>query len=148
MGWRWVEETPAHWDGVKSRILGAAPAGVFNFSAFADGDLVPGLWWRVEDDDRRVVGYGWMDYAWGDGEILLAVDPDRQHEGAGTFILEHLQTEAAHRGIRYLYNVIPEAHPDPDGLERWLAGRGFKRQGEGRLLRAPTVKPGSGWMRH
>ena len=54
---------------------------------------------------------------------------------AGTFILDRLEDEAAERGINYLYNVVPEAHPDRVGLERWLQRRGFVASQEGGLLK-------------
>jgi len=130
----WHRESPALWDADKQRIVGGAPAGVFQFGSMQPGAVVPGDWWRVEDADR-VVGYGWMDHSWGDAEILLAVDPGRHENGIGTFILDRLEDEASARGINYLYNVLPEAHPDKAGLERWLVRRGFVPSQEGGLLK-------------
>ena len=134
----WIEESPSRWDDAKARIIGAAPPGVFDFSAFRPGDLLPGQWWRVEVDSKTA-GFGWMDCNWGDGEVLLAVDPAAERQGVGTFIVEHLLAEGAARGINYLYNVVPESHPDAEGVEAWLERRGFRRHGDGRLLRAPTA---------
>jgi hypothetical protein len=130
----WIRETPPVWDEGKRRIIGGAPTGVFSLGPLQPGDVVPGDWWRVEDG-RQVIGYGWMDHAWGDAEILLAVGLDAQRHGAGTFILDRLEDEAAGRGINYLYNVVPDAHPDRAGLERWLLRRGFVASQEGGLLK-------------
>ena len=76
---RWIRETPAHWDANKARIVGGAPPGIFDtrYKTCKIGELVPGEWWRVEDD-AAVVGYGWLDVVWGDAEILLATDPSAQ----------------------------------------------------------------------
>ena len=117
-------------------MLGGAPDGVFSqFSALGDGDIVPGEWWRVTDGEQTV-GYGWMDVTWGDAEILLAVDPAVRGQGVGSFILDHLEQEAAQQGLRYMLNVIPTAHPDPEGLAAWLRERGFVPSGaDGTLLR-------------
>ena len=93
-----------------------------------------GDWWRVEDDGR-VIGYGWMDYSWGDAEVLLAVDPASQSQGVGTFILDRLDEEGAARGLNYLYNVIPAQHPDKSGLKRWLLQRGFAGAKDGDLFK-------------
>jgi GNAT superfamily N-acetyltransferase len=134
MSLTWIRETPPVWNDDKRRIIGGAPAGVFSLGPFQPGDVVPGDWWRVESGGE-VVGYGWMDHAWGDAEILLAVSPDRQDQGAGTFILDRLEDEAAERGINYLYNVVPESHPDRARLERWLLRRGFVASQEGGLLK-------------
>ena len=135
MNLAWIRENPACWDAQKAAILGAAPAGVFDLSRYEPGDLLPGDWWRVERD-REIAGYGWLDYNWGDGEILLAVAPAHQRHGIGGFIIDSLQKEAQARGVYYIHNVVPAAHPDKAGLHRWLAAHGFADNGEGRLMRA------------
>jgi GNAT superfamily N-acetyltransferase len=127
----WHRESPAVWNDDKRRIIGGAPKGVF---ALPDHGVLPGEWWRAEADGV-VVGYGWMDHSWGDAEVLLAVEPGRQHGGVGTFILDRLEEEAAARGINYLYNVIPDRHPDKDALKLWLMRRAFVPSQEGGLLK-------------
>jgi GNAT superfamily N-acetyltransferase len=144
MSLTWIRETPPLWNEDKRRIIGGAPAGVFLLGPLHLGDVVPGDWWRV-DDNGQVIGYGWMDHAWGDAEILLAVAPDAQCRGAGTFILDRLEDEAAERGINYLYNVVPEAHPDRAGLERWLLRRGFVASQEGGLLKRRVLPHGKAY---
>ena len=134
MAFSWVREHTALWDADKQRIVGGAPPGVFAVSASAPGAVLPGDWWRVEDDGR-VIGYGWMDYSWGDAEVLLAVDPASQSQGVGTFILDRLDEEGAARGLNYLYNVIPAQHPDKSGLKRWLLQRGFAGAKDGDLFK-------------
>jgi N-acetylglutamate synthase-like GNAT family acetyltransferase len=129
----WHRESPAVWDADKQRIIGGAPAGIFALTGGSE-TVLPGDWWRVEDDGA-VVGYGWMDYSWGDAEVLLAVDPARQSSGVGTFILDRLDDEAAARGLNYLYNVVPPAHQDKPTLKRWLLQRGFTGSLEGTLFK-------------
>ena len=137
MGFSWIEENPPHWDEPKARIVGGAPKGAFEIGEHAQGDLVPGEWWRVEDD-AGVAGYGWMDITWGDAEILLVVDPERQGAGVGTFILDHLEKEAGKQGLNYLYNVVRPTHPDREGITSWLTARRFEggHEDEGLLRRA------------
>jgi GNAT superfamily N-acetyltransferase len=130
----WTRESPSIWDADKRRVIGAAPRGSIVFTPPADGTLLPGDWWRV-DADGRAVGYGWMDYSWGDAEILLAVDPAAQDAGIGTFILDRLEDEAASRGINYLYNVVPDSHPNAAAVTRWLQRRSFVASQEGGLLK-------------
>ena len=134
MALSWNHENPATWDAGKARIVGGAPAGVFSLAQRLEGEIVPGEWWRAEQDGE-VVGYGWLEHTWGDAEVLLAVAPDRRAAGVGSFILEHLADEAAHLGINYICNVVPEKHPDPEGMARWLEKRGFVRSHEDRSLR-------------
>jgi N-acetylglutamate synthase-like GNAT family acetyltransferase len=137
MALSWRREPLSVWDADKQRIIGAQPA-VFAVSASTAGAVLPGDWWRVEDDGR-VIGYGWMDYSWGDAEVLLAVDGGARSRGVGTFIIDRLDHEAAARGLNYLYNVIPAGHEDKEWLRRWLRQRGFTGATDGDLFKR-TVK--------
>ena len=130
----WIHESPPRWDEGKATIVGGAPAGIFKFGGYGQGDLIPGEWWHVEENGP-VIGYGWMDCTWGDAEVLLAVDPASRNRGVGTFILEHLEREGAVRGLNYLLNEVPPTHPDRDGITNWLAQRQFERSADGRLMR-------------
>jgi N-acetylglutamate synthase-like GNAT family acetyltransferase len=140
MSLNWIHESPAKWDDNKAAIVGGAPAGIFEVGGRRAGDLIPGDWWRVERDGK-VVGYGWMDTTFGgDAEVLLAVHPDAQGSGVGTFILQKLEEEAAAHGLNYLYNVVSSSHPNASGLTRWLEHRRFKASHEGRLMRKVLAK--------
>lgn len=134
MSLSWKHEPGARWDDDKQRILGGQPDGIFDLEAMSPQKLLPGQWWRVERDGQTV-GYGWMDNVAGDAEILLATDPQAQHQGVGSFILEQLEREAAARGLNYLSNVVRPTHPDPDGITRWLKKRGFVGRDDGGLQR-------------
>jgi ribosomal protein S18 acetylase RimI-like enzyme len=135
MGLAWIRESTPAWDDDKQRVVGGAPPGVFEaLRATPPGGMVPGEWWRAEDDGR-VVAYGWMDVSWGDAEILLAVDPGWRRAGLGTYVLDRLDEEAARRGLRYLTNVVPEGHPQAGAVGDWLRRRGFHTQGEDWVLR-------------
>ena len=137
MARKWIEEHPSTWDEDKQRVIGGAPAGVFDrrYARLTKGDLLPGFWWRVEEDGRTV-GYGWMDVVWGDAEILLAVDPAARGHGHGTFILQQLEKEARARGLNYVYNVVRATHPEREKVSRWLATRRFESSEDGSLFRA------------
>jgi GNAT superfamily N-acetyltransferase len=134
MSFDWIHEGSPRWDDGKARIIGAAPPGVFDFGAFGPGDPVPGEWWRVEETGA-VVAYGWIDTAWGDAEMLLAVDPERQGHGVGGFILNQLDREAAARGVNYLCNVVRPTHPDRERVTAWLQRHGFELSSDGLLRR-------------
>jgi len=134
----WIRERNPVWDEPKDRIVGGVPAGVFDsrYDTLQKGNLVPGEWWRVEDEDGRVVGYGWLDVNWGDAEILLATEPDARGKGVGTFVLRQLEGEARARGLNYLYNLVRPTHPNAEDVAAWLSRRGFSQESDGRLLRA------------
>lgn len=133
----WIHEgQPAHWDAQKQRIVGGAAEGVFDarFSGLGDGTVIPGEWWRIENDGR-VVGYGWLDIVWGDAEIQLATERETRGSGVGSFILENLEREAVCRGLRRLYNVVRPTHPDREEITGWLTHRGFEPSEDGSLFR-------------
>jgi N-acetylglutamate synthase-like GNAT family acetyltransferase len=142
---RWIHENPAVWTADKARIVGRAREGIFDgrYAAAKEGEMIPGEWWRVEDDGRTVA-FGWMDVVWGDAEILLATDPDEREKGIGSYVLERLADEAHKQGLNYLYNVIRPTHPEPEKLTAFLTKRGFVASDDGRLLRAasrPSAPP-------
>ena len=137
MALQWQHENPALWDAHKARIVGAEPPGVFD-SRYANvraGQLVPGEWWRVEEDGE-VVAYGWLDVNWGDAEVLLATEPGRRGQGIGSFVMAHLEAEAARRGLNYLTNLVRPTHPDGAQLAAWLEKRGFIEVADGRHVRS------------
>src|SRR5262249_44321924 len=122
------------WDDAKANVLASAPPGSLPAFSYHEGDLLPGEWFRV-DEDGEVLGYGWMDHTWGDAEILLAVSANGRKRGVGTFILDGLEREAAARGLNYWYNAGRPNHPERAEVTRWLEERGFKRSGDGLLKR-------------
>ena len=138
----WVREDTPVWDADKQRVIGGAPEGAFELS-FAEGDPLPGEWWAARDgaEDGPVVGYGRLDIDWGgDAEILLAVDPARQEEGIGTFVLGALEGEALRHGINYVYNVIPE-HSERAVVHDWFVVRGFRGPIDGHLRKRVATRP-------
>ena len=139
MPFQWIKENPAVWDKPKAAIVGNAPAGIFDPRPRKPGEVLGGEWWRVERNGETI-GYGWMDCNFGDCEILLAVDPKKEKSGAGTFILDRLEEEAAERGLNYLLNVVRPTHPDREGITRWLLARGFVASHDGDLLRRRVDK--------
>ena len=135
MALSWHKDLPV-WDSNKQRIVGNAPTGTLDgrYAEMREGATIPCNWFRVEDDGK-IVGYGWVDVVWGDAEILLATDPAAQGHGIGTFILDHLEEEARHMGLNYIYNMVRPTHPDGEKVTAWLVKRGFEIKEDGRMLR-------------
>ncbi|WP_062393362.1 GNAT family N-acetyltransferase [Gordonia phthalatica] len=133
---QWERESAPTWDADKQRIVGGAPEGAFDL-AYAPDAPVAGEWWAVRDGDA-VVGYGWLDIAWGDAEILLATAPDAQRRGVGAFVLDNIEAEAAKRGVNYVYNTIRAGHPDRVSLREWLESHGFEGGDDGSLRKRIT----------
>ena len=138
----WVREEDPVWDADKQRVIGGAPEGAFVLS-FRDGDALPGEWWSARDADGLVVGYGRLDIGWGgDAEILLAVDPGRQQQGIGSFVLAGLEDEAGSRGLNYVYNTIRQ-HDGRELVHDWLVVRGFRGSIDGDLRKRVGARSGS-----
>lgn len=137
MNLNWSKEHNSSWNDDKRRIIGAAPAGVFDrrFKSLSDGDSLPGVWWRV-DEDGTTVGYAWLDLVWGDAEIVLATDPEHRGRGIGSFILEQIERECREMGVNYVYNTVRPTHPDREAVTAWLQKRGFSASEDGTLSRA------------
>src|SRR3954470_18033206 len=129
---RWVHDEDPRWDDDRRRLFAAVPEGVFGTQARRPGEPLSSDWWRVERDGR-VVGYGWLDDVWGDAEILLAVDAAERGSGVGSFVMAHLEREAAARGLNYVVNVVRDSHPERAAVTAWLQGRGFAAAEDGRL---------------
>ena len=131
----WVKDDRPVWDDDKQRVIGGAPPGSLDLHHEAGSDL-PGDWWAARDPEDRAVGFGWLDSTWGgDAEVLLAVDSSRQGQGVGTFILEHIEREAARKGINYVYNTVRSTHPDRDSVHDWLAVHGYQGASSDTALR-------------
>ena len=133
-GLQWIREDAPCWDADKQRLFGEAELAATALNPPAPGALVADEWWHVADAAGVIVGYGWLDSEWGDAEVTFIVAPDRRGEGVGEFIIDHLEAEAAARGLNYIYNVVPATSPDQEWVTAWLVGQGFVA-GDGDLRR-------------
>ena len=133
-GLQWIREDAPRWDADKQRMFGPTEIAATALTPPDPGAPVADEWWRVADAAGAIVGYGWLDSEWGDAEVTFLVAPGRRGEGIGEFIIDHLEAEAAARGLNYIYNVVPATSPDPEWVTAWLVRRGFVA-GDGDLRR-------------
>jgi GNAT superfamily N-acetyltransferase len=124
-GFEWTREDSPRWDADKQRVFGPAELAATGLTPPAADAPVADEWWHVTDESRQVVGYGWLDSEWGDAEVTFVVAQGRRGERIGEFIVDHLEAEAAARGLNYVYNVVPVASPDAAWVTGWLIGHGF-----------------------
>ena len=136
----WTKEASPRWDADKQRLFGSTELAAVGLAPPVPGEPVADEWWRVTDGDG-VAGYGWLDTEWGDARITFFVAPGRRGRGVGHFILEHLEAEAAARGLNYIYNVVPETHPDSPWIKNWLSMHGFREAPRGQLHRQVRATP-------
>ena len=142
MALTWSKENSPRWDADKQRIFGPAELAAVGLAGPPPGEPVADEWWRVTDGDQ-VAGYGWLDTEWGDARITFVVAPGGRGQGVGAFILERLEDEAAARGLNYIYNVVPDTHPDGPWIRNWLATHGFHEASRGQLRRQVVMSAGS-----
>jgi GNAT superfamily N-acetyltransferase len=132
---RWVKEDVPHWDADKRRLFDDAALRSVGMDRPADDTSLADEWWRAVADDGTVVGYGWLDSEWGDAQITFFVDPAHRGEGVGVFVLDRLEDEARKRGLNYIYNVVPDTHPDRAWMTGWLEQHGLRESSQGDLRR-------------
>ena len=77
MALHWVKEDTPRWDADKQRLFGPEELAAVGYEPPSPGSVIADEWWRVTDDEGAVVGYGWLDSAWGDAEITFVVDRSR-----------------------------------------------------------------------
>ncbi len=140
----WHKEAPPRWDAEKLALFDDAELAAVGLARPAAGAVLPDEWWRVTDESGAVVGYGWLDAQWGDAQITFFVAPDRRGQGVGEFIVSQLERESAARGLNYIYNVVPESHPNAAWMNHWLALHGFLRSAHGDLRRQIGAPTGGG----
>ncbi|MGH3292309.1 MAG: GNAT family N-acetyltransferase [Trebonia sp.] len=133
-GLQWIREDAPRWDADKRRLFSGAELAATGLNPPAPRAPVADEWWHVADAAGVIVGYGWLDSEWGDAEVTFLVAPDRRGEGIGEFIIDHLEAEAAARGLNYIYNVVPATSPNREWVTAWLVGHGFVA-GDGDLRR-------------
>jgi N-acetylglutamate synthase-like GNAT family acetyltransferase len=131
----WTKEDAPRWDADKQRLFGADELAAVGFDEPATGAALADEWWQVTDDDGSVLGYGWLDSEWGDAEITFVVGSGNRGRGVGAFILDRLEAEAAERGLNYIYNVVPDSHPNRAWMTHWLTLHGFFPSASGELRR-------------
>ena len=130
----WIKQDAPRWDADKRRVFGDAELASVGLERPVDDAAIADEWWAVTRDGE-IVGYGWLDSEWGDAEISFVVAPVARGVGIGGYVVDHLTAEAASRGLRYLYNVVPDSHPDPAWMTRWLTDQGFHPGTDGSLRR-------------
>ncbi len=131
----WHKDDDPHWDADRGRLFGDTELASVGMQRPPDGEFVADEWWRVTDGAGDLVGYGWLDSEWGDAQISFLVAPERRGQGIGEFVVDRLEEEARSRGLNYIYNVVPDTHPDRTWMTHWLSLHGFHDAGRGELRR-------------
>jgi GNAT superfamily N-acetyltransferase len=138
---KWLKEDVPRWDDDKQRLFDDTALLSVGMDRPHAGAALADEWWHVLDDGGAVVGYGWLDSEWGDAQITFFVDPSRRGQGIGSFVLGHLEDESRKRGLNYIYNVVPDSHPDRAWMTAWLQRHGLRESTHGDLRRRVDTLP-------
>jgi GNAT superfamily N-acetyltransferase len=135
----WTKEDAPRWDADKQRLFTTEALAAVGMEAPQAGYAIADEWWRVTNDGGDVVGYGWLDTEWGNAQIALLVGDGHRGRGIGDFILRRLEEEARARGLNYIYNVVPDGHPNRAWMTQWLLLHGFLASPHGDLRRQVSI---------
>ncbi|MFE4354013.1 GNAT family N-acetyltransferase [Peribacillus butanolivorans] len=113
------EENPI-WDIEKENIVGKVEGGTFNLDNLEVGTQLHQEWWKLIDDNDRVLGFGWINYENGDFEISLAVHKDYQGSGSGSIIIEGLESIAKEKGFNKTVAIVKKTNPNSLKMIKWL----------------------------
>jgi len=96
------------------------------------GEHLPGiLVWSIRAEGGSVLGYAWLaehrDPSVPEGyHVNLAVFPERQHKGAGSFALEQVEQHATAMLLRELLCQVNSNKPETGAwVRQWLLRRGY-----------------------
>ncbi|MCM0625132.1 GNAT family N-acetyltransferase [Lysinibacillus sp. OL1_EC] len=122
---RLIKEENSIWNIEKETIVAEAGEGTFDNSNSELGTLLNQEWWKLIDDNERLIGFGWVDYENDDFEISVAVTKEYQGLGLGSFILVELEHIAKEKGFNETVAIVKESNQESDKMIKWLYKKGY-----------------------
>ncbi|GAA0337262.1 hypothetical protein GCM10008967_29430 [Bacillus carboniphilus] len=102
-----IKEEHSIWDTEKEIIFAEVADGTFdNLNNLELGLQLNQEWWKLIDENEKVLGFGWVNYENDDFEISLVVDTNHQGEGLGSFIIEKLEAIALEKGFNKIVAIV------------------------------------------
>lgn len=120
-----INEKNALWDHEKERIVGEAKEGTFDMGDLKYGETLFQEWWKLIDEHKRIIGFGWVYKEEDDFEISVAVDKEHQGNGAGSFILGELEGIAKQLGFHQVIGIIKSTNQEATEVIEWLYRNGY-----------------------
>jgi GNAT superfamily N-acetyltransferase len=121
-----IKEEHSVWDTEKEIIFAEVSDGTFdNLNNLELGSQLNQEWWKLIDDNERVLGFGWINYENGDFEISLVVDTNHQGEGLGSFIIEKLEAIALEKGFNEVVAIVKKTNPNSEEMIDWLYKKSY-----------------------
>jgi ribosomal protein S18 acetylase RimI-like enzyme len=133
----WIQEQPALWDETKQNILGANK-GAFDIEHTQVGGELDGVWFKLIDNNE-IIGYGWIDLAYGNPEISIAVDSHKRFSGYGNTILRNLEEKALALGFSEVECIVRRKNADAINAIKWFHRNGFVPDWPGQEISIQTA---------
>ncbi|WP_158231574.1 GNAT family N-acetyltransferase [Sporosarcina sp. P18a] len=120
------EEVHSIWDTEKENIFAEIAEGTFeDLSNLELGTPLYQEWWKLIDENGRILGYGWVSYRNDDFEISLVVDTKHQGVGLGSFIMDKLEAIAVEKGFNEIVAIVKNTNPNSEVMIKWLFKKGY-----------------------
>ena len=120
-----IKDGESIWDIAKETIIGKVEEGTFEFYNLELGSKLNQEWWKLVDDNERVLGFGWINYAHDEFEISLAVDEDSRGDGLGSFIVEEFERIAKEKGFNETLAIIKHSNHNSLKMVEWFYQKGY-----------------------
>ena len=130
-----MKEDVPHWDADKQRLFDDAALRSVGMDPSRDGARSPtngGGWSPTTARSSATAG---STASGGTRRSRSSSIPAHRGEGIGAFVLDRLEDEAHKRGLNYIYNVVPDTHPDRAWMTGWLEQHGLHESSQGDLRR-------------
>lgn len=115
-----IKDEKLIWDIEKETIFEKIEKGTFEFCNLEIGSKLEQGWWKLVDENERVLGFGWINYKNDDFEISLAVNEDSRGTGFGSFIVKELEGIAKEQGFNETAAIIKQSNPNSSKMVEWF----------------------------
>lgn len=120
-----VYEANPIWDENKERIIGNE-SNSFDIKAIR-GNSLPYQWWRLQDDNNEILGYGWLKTDEDSIEISLSIAKEHRGKGLSKQILIYLEQQILSENLpRNIVATVYESNKDSDRVVKLLRENGYK----------------------
>ena len=121
-----IKEDNPIWNLEKNRIFTSIDQGTFeyNLKELGLGIALEHEWWKLVEN-KKVLGFGWINYTNDDFEISFVVYDDYTGKGLGSFIINELEKLGESKGYRKILAIVKETNPNSEKIIEYLYRKGY-----------------------